>query len=216
MRLGQTHGGGQSRGDREGGHHEDRGRHAEAIGQDPGCQRADRIAEIPPEPVDAHRRPSPGRAPDVADHGKQCGIHHRRAQAEADRRCEPRAQAAGERDREQGRTLEEHPPHDQVTPAPAIAERSGDELGQTPGCRICEGEDRDLIKRQTARGEEEREEPPGEPVVQVVDQTDLARRCERRISPGTHRDQRAEGRRGCRRTGLLQGCVRRGVPHSEQ
>ena len=55
---------------------------AERVGGHAGEQRADGVAEVAPEPVDADRRRAPRRVRDVADGGEQRRVDHRRAEAE--------------------------------------------------------------------------------------------------------------------------------------
>ena len=65
-----------------------RGRQPEGVGDDAGEQRADRVAEIAPESIDADRGRAPRRVRDVADGGEQGRVHHRRADSEE--RCADR------------------------------------------------------------------------------------------------------------------------------
>jgi hypothetical protein len=126
---------------------------------------------------------------DVADRGEERRVDHRRPDAEHRTRGEPRAQAAQSGDRDERDPLEHHAPHDEPLPADAIAERAGPKLRHAPSRWVDEREQTDLADRQTGRREEEREQTPRQPVVEVVDEPRLTGARQRRIAPAHAREQ---------------------------
>ena len=66
------------------------------------------------------------------------------------------------------------PADDELLAADAVREAAGDELAETPDRGVDGGEDADAGDGEAGGGEVEREEAPGEAVVEVVDESGLA------------------------------------------
>ena len=119
--------------------------------------------------VDRHQ--SPGRAtwgrPRLPPR-QQRRIDHRRADAEQRARDEPRHEALHERNPSERDPLYDHAAGDQPLPSPAVAHRARPELTDSPRCRVRRRKNADLAYREARAREQEREESPREPVVQVV------------------------------------------------
>ena len=145
------------------------------VGEDAGEEGADGEAAVAPEPVDADRAGPPGGVGDVADRGEQGRVDHRGAGAEQRPRRAPTARsrwsAAIQRD---GDGLGEHAAGDEPLAADPVGQRAGDELAEAPHGGVERGEDADAADGQAGGGEEDREQAPGEAVVEVVDQAGLA------------------------------------------
>ena len=147
-----------------------------SVGDDAGEQRTDGEAAVAPEPVDADRAGAPGRVRHVADRGEQGGVDHRGAGAEQDRGDCPDGERVGERDQREGEGLEPHARDDQPLPAPPVGQGAGEQLPDAPHGRVERGQDADPADRQSGGGEQDREQTPGEAVVEVVHQSGLAGR----------------------------------------
>ena len=129
--------------------------------------------------------PTDGRAPvwvgDVADRGEQRRVDHRGAGAEQRGAERPRPEAGGRGDPADRDGLGEHAADDEPLAADAVGECAGDELAEPPDRGVERGEDADAADGEPGGGEVEREEAPGEAVVEVVDEPGLAARRERRL-----------------------------------
>ena len=110
------------------GDRDDRPGEAEAVGDEAGGERTDRVAEIAPEPIDAERAGTPGRMRGVGDGGDQARVDHRRAQAEQQAADEPPFELACRRGDEQAGGLHPHAGHDQALAPPAVAQGAGGDL----------------------------------------------------------------------------------------
>src|SRR3546814_12572768 len=85
----------------------------------------------------------------------------------------PCPEPGGRRDRPDGDGLDEHAAGDEWLAPDAIGQATGDELSEAPDRGVDGGADADASDRQASVGEEQREQPPGESVVQVVTQPGL-------------------------------------------
>ena len=167
-------GGGGERGDGV-----DGGFDRDQVGDDAGEEGADGEAGVAPQPVDADRAGPPQRVGDVADRGEQGRVDHGGAGAEQGGAERPRPEPGGGGDQRDRRRLDEHAAGDQRFAADPVRQAAGDELAETPDRRVDRGEHADAADREAGVGEEDREQPPGEAVVEVVDEPGLRRRRQR-------------------------------------
>lgn len=151
----------------------------EGVGKDAGEEGTDGEASVSPEPVDADRPGTPGRVGDVADGCEQGRVHHRGAGAEQHCGGRPDGEAFGRGEHAERGGLKEHAADDERLAADAVGEAAGDELPEAPHCGVEGCEDADAGHRQSGGGEVQRKQPPGEAVVEVVDQPGLGRRGQR-------------------------------------
>src|SRR3990167_6512025 len=86
----------RSRQERDDADRQDRCTEAEVVCDEAGRQRADGVAQVTPEPIDAQRASTPGRVRGVGHGCNQARVHHRRAQAEQNTRHQPPLEAAGQ------------------------------------------------------------------------------------------------------------------------
>ena len=111
----------------------DGGAQGRGVGGDAGDQRADRIAEVAPEPIHADGRCSPGRVRDVADRGEQRRIHHRRPEPEQDGADGEAREAATSAVTSAMPTACIHmPPDDEPLAPDPVRQRAGEELRRRP------------------------------------------------------------------------------------
>ena len=92
------------------------------------------------------------------------------------------------------------------------------ELAGAPDDRVGGGDDRDLAHARAVGGEVERREPPGERVVEVVDEPGLAAGAQDRVAQARVRERAAEARVCGLSVAvglLLERDVRAGVAHRE-
>ena len=92
--LGHRDGGQRPGGEGERSDGGDRRRRPESIGQDAGGKRAESVAEIAPEAIDAERTRAPGGVGSVRNRGDQRRIDHRGAEAEQHAGDEPPARSS--------------------------------------------------------------------------------------------------------------------------
>ena len=78
--------------------------------------------------------------------------------------------------------LQQHAGGDEGFAAAAVGQGAGDELPEAPHGGVERGEHADPGDRQAGGGEQDREQAPGQPVVEVVDQAGLAGRGQRRFA----------------------------------
>ena len=125
-----------------------------------------------------HRSPSRARrVRDIGDRGQQGRIDHRGAEPEQRRRertTATNADAGG--DRRDARPPAQHPADDERLAAHPIRQRAGDDLTDAPDGRVERGQHADLADREPGGREEQRQQAPGHPVVEVVDEAGLATR----------------------------------------
>jgi hypothetical protein len=191
--LGEQPGGDEAAGGCEGGDDADCASEADEVGGDAGNERADRVAAVPPETIDAYRRCPPGRMGDVADGGEERWI---------DQVPRPRRTAAAA----QGPAPE---PPAKTARAPAWVSmpatmsgfrpiRSdsarGHELAGSPDGRVEGGDQADPADSQALGGEEHRQEAPGDTVVEVVHQPGLVHGQEIPVSQGGVGEDPADGK----------------------
>jgi hypothetical protein len=151
----------------------DRGFDGGEVGDDAGEEGADGEAAVAPEPVDADGSGAPGGVGDVADRGEQGGVDHGGADAEQHGTAGPGPEAGDARHPGERGGLGEHAAGDEGFAADAVGEPAGVELAEAPGRRVERGEDPDASDGHAGGGEEDREQAPREPVVEVVDQPGL-------------------------------------------
>ena len=113
---------------------------------------------------------------DVPDGRQQGRVDHRGAGAEQDGSHRPGGEGVRRGDSGQGEALQQHSRDDESLAAPPVGQGAGRELAQAPDRGVERGEYADSRDRQSGAGEQHREQPPGEPVVEVVDQPGLAGR----------------------------------------
>ena len=89
------------------------------------------------------------------------------------------------------RRLEEHPADDEALATDSIGEPAGHQLAEPPDRRIDRGQRADLGDAQTRRGVVDRQQPPGEAVVEVVHEPGLAGGGERRLAEAREREHPA-------------------------
>jgi hypothetical protein len=154
----------------------------EGVGDDTGQQRPGGEATVPPQAVDTDRGGPPARMGDVADHRQQGRVDHRRARTEHDHSREPGEKAGRGGDGGDGQTLSPHPGGDEPFAPPAVRQRPGEELADTPHRWIDGGQHADRPQGQSCRCEVQREHTPGQPVVEVVDQPRLGRGRQGRLT----------------------------------
>ena len=85
-------------------------------------------------------------------------------------------------DQGEGGGLDEHAGDDERLAADPVGPGAGDQLPEAPDGRVEGGEDADAADGQAGGGEQEREQAPGEAVVEVVHQPGLAGRGQRRFA----------------------------------
>ena len=110
---------------------------------------------------------------DVADRCEQGGVDHGGADAEHDCAGRPCPEAGDGRHPGERDGLGEHAAGDEGFAADPIGESTGVELAQSPSGGVERGEDPDPADGDTGGGEEDGEQAPGEPVVEVVDEPGL-------------------------------------------
>lgn len=121
---------------------------------------------------------------DVADDCEQYRVDHRGAESQHDRAACPADEPRGCRDGGKSGRLEDHAESDEGFSAPSVGEPPGGELAETPDGGIERDEEGDLGDVQSCAGEEEREDAPGEPEVEIVHQSCLAGGGKGGLSPG--------------------------------
>jgi hypothetical protein len=210
----------QARGRRQARDDRDRAAVPEGVRDGAGDQRAQRVARVAPEAID----PDDGRARDrrdrVGHRGDQRRVDQRGAQSE---QCGGGGgdgdRAAAERQQRERTGLHEHAGDDQGLASGGVRPVPGGDLGDAPHAGIDRGDQSDLRGAGAVRGEEQRHEPPGEAVVEVVDQAGLRAGAQRGDAVGGAGERLAQprwvavGRRVM--GGLLQRDVRRGVTHED-
>ena len=117
----------RTRGEGESADSGDRPGSAEQVGHDSGRERADRVAQVAPEAVDAERARPPGRMGGVGDGGDERRIDHGGAEPEQHAGDEPPAEAARGRRQEQAR-----PPAPTCRPRSGPCGPSGRSTGRSP------------------------------------------------------------------------------------
>jgi hypothetical protein len=119
----------------------------------------------------------------VADGGQQGGVDHGGADPEQDGAGRPGSEAAGQGGAGQREGLEQPPCGDEGLAAQPVRERAGGELAEAPHGRVQRGQEADLADGEAATDKQQRQQPPGEPVVEVVDQAGLAAGGQGRLPP---------------------------------
>ena len=137
--------------------------------------------------------------------GQEGRIDHGRPHPEEGAGHEPGPEGAASRHGKKGASLQEHPPGNERLPAPPVREGSGPELQEPPHGGVDEGQDSDLGDRESACGEIEGEEAPGQPVLEVGDETRLARIHQRRMPPAGQEED-LPGRQAPSEGGILVAC----------
>ena len=110
----------------------------------------------------------------VADGGQQGRVDHGGADPEQDRGGCPGQEAAGQGGAGQRDRLQQHPASDQGLAAEPIRQGTSDQLAEAPDGRIQRSQQADLGDGEAATDEQQGQQPPREPVVEVVDQPGLA------------------------------------------
>jgi len=105
--------------------------------------------------------------------GQQGWVHHGGARPEEESPRGPGPEAVHPGDDPDSDRLCPHPGRDEPLTSHPVGQGAGDELARTPHGGVERGEDPDTGNRQAAAGEEQREDAPGQPVVEVVDQSRL-------------------------------------------
>ena len=154
----------------------DGGRDAEGVRETSGQQCADGEATVAPQAVDAEGPRAPFGVGDVAHSRQQRRVDHGRSDPEQDGSDEPDSEAVSESDHPLCNCLRDHPADDQPFAADSVGGSPGDELAGTPDCRVDGSQDADPLDAQPGRGKQDREQSPGQTVVEVVDQICLADR----------------------------------------
>src|SRR5579883_3212962 len=175
MRLVHAHGHGQSGPGGEGGDRPDGGGRAVGVGEDAGEQGADGEASVAPQAVDPDGAGAPGGVGDVADGGEQGGVDQGGADAEQDLGRRPDEEGGAEGDQGYGNGLSQHPGGDQVFATDAVGPPPGEQLTEAPDRGVERGEYADRRDGLAAGGEQQREDAPGQRVVEVVDHAGPAR-----------------------------------------
>src|SRR6266568_3912203 len=211
---GEDPGGGGEGGDGVGG-----GADALGVGEDPGEQRADGEAAVAPQPVDADGAGAPGGVGDVADGGEQGRVDHRRAGTQQHRGGRPGGERAGGGDPPEGDRLQQHPDDDERLAAVPVGQWSGGELTEAPHGGVERGEYADLAEGEPGGGEQQGEQTPGQPVIEVVHHAGLRRRGEGGFAVADQRGDAAGGQGGAvdagRRVGGFVVGVAAGFPDEE-
>ena len=140
----------------------------------PASRAPDGEAGVAPQPVDADRGGPPAGVGDVADRGQQGRVDHGGADPEQDRAGRPGQEAAGQGDAGQRDGLEQHAGGDEGLAAQPVRQGAGEELAEAPDGRIQRRQQADLGDGEAAADKQQRQQPPGEAVVEVVDQPGLA------------------------------------------
>jgi hypothetical protein len=126
---------------------------------------------------------------------------------------------AAESAKDEGAGLQEHAGDDERFASDAIGPVPGPDLAGAPDGRVEGGDEADRSDAGAVGGEEQWDEPPGERVVEVVDQAGLRARSQRGRAPGRVGERPAQRRgrliRGPVVARLLQGDVRGGVADKE-
>jgi hypothetical protein len=148
---------------------------AQQVGDHTGEQGADGFA-VAPQPVHADRRRSPAGMGHVADGGQQGGVDHGGAGPEQRRPSRPGPKAADGRDQPDRHGLGPHAGRDQPLASHPVRQSLVIKLPNPPDGRVEGGQDADAADRQAVAGEQQREDAPGEAVVEVVDHAGLAGR----------------------------------------
>jgi hypothetical protein len=165
----------------EAGDDRDRSAVAERVRGDAGEQSAGDVAHVAPEAVDANgRRASDGRDR-VRDGGDQRGVDECGSHAQHNcRRCRDPDGPVGHGQQREGSGLGQHAGDDQRFSSDAVRPLSGQDLADPPDTRVQPGDEAHLRRRGAIGGQEERDDPPGQGVVEVVDQAGLRARSQLR------------------------------------
>src|SRR5207248_9152958 len=150
----------------EGGDDPDGGGETEQVGHHPGDECTDGKSSVSPESVHPDGRSTPGGMGHIADGGQEGWVDHGGAGAENEGAEGPWPEAVDSGDEPDGCCLSPHPRGDQPLAADAIGQRAGDELTGAPHRRIEGGENPNSGDGEAPAGEEDREDAPGQPVVQ--------------------------------------------------
>ena len=104
----------------------------------------------------------------------QRGVHQRGADAEqrgsARRECDV---AVADREQRERDGLHEHAGDDERLAPDAVGPVAGRDLADAPDARVDGSDEADLGGARSLGGEKERNETPGEPVIEVVDESRL-------------------------------------------
>src|SRR5215204_5349446 len=119
-------------------------RQSERVGDDTGREGADRVAEIPPEAVDAQGSRPPGGVRVVRDGRYEGRVDHRRTQPQEHAPEPPPTEVPPCHSEKDARRLGPHPHDDRAFPAPPVAQRAGRDRQPTPSRRTDSFEDPNL------------------------------------------------------------------------
>ena len=184
---------------------------AESVGDEAGDEAADDVAHVAPEAIDADRRRACNRGDGVGDGGDQRRVDERGPDAQ--RRPRPRRPAAT-------------PPSEAARTASAAAwtsipatisgfrpTRSDQwpvpDLADAPHGGVEASDQPDLSGARAVRGEEQRDDAPGQRIVEVVDEPGLRAGAQRRLPLGGVGEGLAHPRRGRIRVGVVLALLQR-------
>src|SRR6476469_9903347 len=149
-----------------------------------GDQRAQGISEVPPEPINADCRRTPGRLRDVSNGREQRRINHRSADPEEhgpDRKGSIAPKRGNDCD---GGCLDPHAGRNKPFPSDPVGECAGHQLRDTPHTGIKACEYADLAETETRSRKNQWKESPGKAVIEIVHEPSLGCRREIAISEG--------------------------------
>jgi len=130
---------------------------------------------------------------DVADHGEQGRVHHRRAGTHQHGGQRPGAESGRGGDQGDADRLQQHAAGDQPLAAPPVGQGAGGQLADAPHRRIQRHQHADAAHAQAGGGEQYRVQAPGQAVVEVVDQPGLAGRRQRPLPQRCQREDLPPG-----------------------
>src|SRR2546426_258888 len=194
--------GDRARGERQNPCEDDRGIQTAGVGEKANDDGADGEPEVPPESVDAHGRPAGRWGCEIAHRRDVRRVDHRRPEAEEQTCAGPSEEIVPGDEPKEPEGLDPHSRDDQWLPTDPGARGTGHELKEPPADRVKARHEADLLGREPPSDQEQGEQPPGDPVVQVVHEPTLGAREQAPVSPTRIREDGAKRRPGPRSAGL--------------
>ena len=148
---------------------------AENVCNHAGEKRANGIAEVAPETINRERTRSPFRRGDIAYHGDQRRIDHRRAHAQERGATHPPYEGVSRNGKPNSAGLECHAPDDKRFTTQLVGQRASNQLADGPHGGISKLQRADGFDRQISGGEKKRQDAPTHSVVQIVHEASLTR-----------------------------------------
>src|SRR3989441_2469945 len=192
------HAGGERQSPRE----DHRGIKTAGVSEEANDDGTDGEPEVSPEAVDAHGRPAGLRGCEIAHRREVRRVDHRRPESKEQACAGPGEEIVpGDKPNEPD-GLDPHSRDDQRLPTNPVARGTGQQLKEPPADRVKAGHEADLLGCEAPSDQEQGEQSPSNPVVQVVHEPALGAREQAPVSPTRFREDGAKSRPGTRSAGL--------------